>query len=191
MFLQSFFEFNLNLYKMKKILILIAAALFSVGVSAQTTKEIKESAQRVSQISSLLSPETCSLESVNNVASKATVLAKETVDISDKIEQARTKLDAMKAMKSGTASALDKAALLKTCKELATKAISQSSGVTNSLGTLSKLSGEISAVKDATQLIAVKKSVDKTKNLLNLVNNETSYQVKTVGNMISTIKALK
>lgn len=191
MFLQSFFEFNLNLYKMKKILILMAAALFSVGVSAQTTKEIKESAQRVSQISSLLSPETCSLESVNNVASKATVLAKETVDISNKIEQARTKLDAMKAMKSGTASALDKAALLKTCKELATKAISQSSGVTNSLGALSKLSGEISAVKDAAQLIAVKKSVDKTKNLLNLVNNETSYQVKTVGNMISTIKALK
>lgn len=169
----------------------MAAALFSVGVSAQTTKEIKESAQRVSQISSLLSPETCSLESVNNVASKATVLAKETVDISNKIEQARTKLDAMKAMKSGTASALDKAALLKTCKELATKAISQSSGVTNSLGALSKLSGEISAVKDAAQLIAVKKSVDKTKNLLNLVNNETSYQVKTVGNMISTIKALK
>lgn len=177
---------------MKKIIVLLAAALISFGASyAQTAKEIKESAQRISQITSLINPTTCSLASVNNVASQASVLAKKSIDISTKLEQVKSKVEAMKRQKSETSTVLDKAALLKTCKELANKAISQSSGITGSLGTLGKLSSEISAVKTASQASVVKKSVDNTRNLLNLLNSETSYQVKSVGNMISAIRTLK
>ena len=176
---------------MKKIIVLMAAAFISFGVSyAQTEKEIRNSDQRISQITSLITPSECSLESVNNVASQACAIAKRSVEISTKLNEMKSKIEAMKAQKSTSSSALEKAALLKTCKELANKTISQSSGITSSLVSLGILTGEISAIKSAAQQSSAKKSVENTKELLDLLNNETSYQVKSVGNMISIIRAL-
>ena len=85
---------------MKKIIVLMAAAFISFGVSyAQTEKEIRNSDQRISQITSLITPSECSLESVNNVASQACAIAKRSVEISTKLNEMKSKIEAMKAQK--------------------------------------------------------------------------------------------
>lgn len=164
---------------MKKFLLAVALIFAAVTVSAQTAEEIQASLDRIAKLEKLSKPKNTGLAKVDELLTKSGDVATESMAISLGLHEAN------KALSEGNAASLDVAAL-----ELSLAAATKLS--TESLPVLVKLvpeaGEEAKTIKNPLKAKGALSAVNYAKTVVEVVTEETAFQVKTLTQIIEKAK---
>lgn len=154
-------------------------ALFgAVTVSAQTAEEMAASAKRMAELAELQAPKSTGLAQVDALQARVAEIAKETLRISLTLGEWKAAAD------KGEISA----SILPEAIALGEAIAGQTTALTEATQLLPKAAEELKTVKNPMKLKAAKASIDYSKKAIEIIGEETPYQVRTVTEIIRTLK---
>jgi len=165
---------------MKKLIFVVASLLFITNLNAQTAEEMAESQKRVEKLQGLVAktPDKADLTSVDDLATKATPIANETIEITTGLNGLHDGLKGEGEMPT-----------LAECKALYDRIEDNSKALKAAAEKIDNAAADVKKIKKPAQAMKASKALTYSKDVLGTAGTESAYQVKTIASIMETVKA--